>query len=125
EAPGPQAGATVLVAGLIDVDTLLLRQQLQQVGVSLFQTGADLGAQARQLATADRHAEDITNELANGGEGAMAGPFKVGDDAGQARTDQARLPDRLVDGRVVGLATVAAPERLAAMLVDCQGSLDQ
>ena len=51
----------------------------------------------------------------------MTDPLEVGDDGGQPRPGQAAALDRERERGVMGLATVGAPSRMTAVLVDLQG----
>src|SRR4051794_3042848 len=89
EAPGPHPLAVLLMAGLIDVESRLGREVLQQSRIRLLQGLADLTDDLGQLAPRDGHLDDIAEELADGRERGVARPLEIGDESGQARSHQA------------------------------------
>src|SRR5205807_759792 len=97
---GPQGLALVLVAGLVGVDYLLLGQHLQQRVVGELKADADFGDQLGQVPTADFEPDHVADKLANGGEGTVTGAFEIGNQRGQAGTDQSGLAHLGVDGCV-------------------------
>src|SRR4051794_39002447 len=100
ETPGPHPRAVLPMAGLIDVESRLRREILEQFRIRSLQGRADRGDDLGQLAPRDRHLDDIAEELADGGEGGVAGPLEGGDQGGQARSHQAAALDRQREGGV-------------------------
>src|SRR6267142_1643924 len=123
EAPGPHPRAVLLMAGLIDVESRLRREVLEQFRIRPLQGRADLTDDLDQLAPRDGHLDDIAEELANGGEGGVAGPLEVGDQRGEARSDQAAALDHQGERGMAHLPAVRTPPRMTAMLFDRQRHL--
>ena len=113
--------AVALVPGLIDVESRLLGQVVEQFLVGPLQGPADLADDLGQLAARDRQADDVAEELADGREGGVAAPLEIGDQCGQPRPGQATALDRQGERGVMLLAAVRAPSRMSAVLVDLQG----
>src|SRR5205807_2650496 len=93
-------------------------QPLMERIVSVLHAGAGLGDEFGEMAAADREAENIADEFANGGKGTMAAALEVGDQGVEAWPDQTGAALGCVDGRVVNLLAFAAPARLTAKLDD-------
>src|SRR3954454_12582394 len=123
ETPGPLPVAVLLVAGLIDVQPRLAGQVVEQLLIRSLQRPADLADDPGELPTRDRHPDDITEELADGREGGVAGPLEVGDQGGQRRPDQAATRDPRGERGLVELLAMRAPSWMAAMPFDRQRDL--
>src|SRR5262249_61091858 len=109
EAPGPAVRAVGLVPGLIAVQTPRLRQPIEHLLVGATEARADPGAQAGQPAAADGNADQVAEELPDGGARAGAGALEVGDQRRPVRADQPGAVDRLGERGVMrGAATGAA-----------------
>src|ERR1700730_200165 len=123
EAPGPHPRAVLPMAGLIDVESRLRREVLEQFRIRSLQGGADLTEDLDQLAPRDGHPDDIAEELADGRERGVAGPLEIGDESGQPRSDQATAFDGQGERGIAQLLAVGAPPRVTAMLFDRQRHL--
>ena len=91
EAPSPQPVATIGVARFVDIQSGFSRQGGQQFVVRFFEAGTHLSHQLGQLPTADRHAGDIAEKLADGRKRGMAGSLEKADQGCQPWSHQARL----------------------------------
>ena len=108
------------MAGLVDVELVLLRQAMQKFLIGLLQRTSYLADDRRQLPTRDRHADDIADELADGRERGMTDPLEVGDQGGQSGSDQAAAFDSDGQRSLVKLLTTRAPSRMTAVLLNRQ-----
>ena len=111
------------MAGLIDVESRLGREILQQSRIRLLQCLADLTDDLGQLAPRDAHLDDIAEELADGRERGVAGSLEIGDESDQAGSDQAAAFDGQGERGIAQLLAVGAPPRVTAMLFDRQRHL--
>ena len=93
KAPGPHAEAVLLVASLVDVEPIFVRQAIQKFLIGLLQRTSHLTDDRRQLPARDRHVDDIADELPDGRERSMADPLEVGDQGGQSGPDQSPACD--------------------------------
>ena len=111
------------MAGLVNVDTLFVRQAIQKFLIGLLQRTSHLANDRRELPTRDCQADDIADELSDGRERSMADPLEVGDQGRQFGTNQAAAFD--ADGKrgLVKLATTRAPCRMATVLLNRQRHL--
>src|SRR5258705_6716756 len=123
EAPGPHPRAVLLMAGLIDVESRLRREVLEQFRIRSLQGRADLTDDLDQLAPRDGHPDDIAEELADGRERGVARPLEIGDESGQPRSEQAAAFDGQGEHGIAQLLAVGAPRRMTAMLFDRQRHL--
>jgi site-specific DNA recombinase len=120
EAPGPEQIASVLVPRLIDVQPIRVGQPLQQLLIGPLQRRADLGDDLGQHPAADRQADDVAEELADGRVRAVANALEVGDQGGQVRPQQAPLDDDRRRHAVVDLVAARAVALVLAVLLDPQ-----
>src|SRR5208282_5001864 len=93
ETPRPPGLAVVLVPRLVHIDRVLERQQDLEFLAGFLERGADLAEDLAQLATRDRHADDIAEVGPDRRERGMADALEVGDLGRQVRADQATLLD--------------------------------
>ena len=77
-----------------------------------------LGDELGESATADGDADDVAEELANGGKRARANALEVGHHGAQPRSDRARADHRFIDRGEVRLVTMRAVASPAAVFAD-------
>ena len=118
EAPGPHPLAVVLMPRLVNIEYPFSRQRFEQLLVGIVQRRADFIDDLSQLATRDGHLDHVAKELADRGEGGVAEALQVGDQSGQARTDQTANGYVLRQNRFIGSFAVDAPVFGASVLLD-------
>src|SRR4051812_11755182 len=123
EAPGPHPLAVLLMAGLVNVESRLGWQILQQFRIRSLQCRADLADDLGQLAPRDGQLDDIAEELADGRERGVARPLEIGNQSGQARSHQAATFDGQGERGIAHLLAMGTPPRVTAMLFDRQRHL--
>jgi hypothetical protein len=106
------------VAGLIDVEPILVGQPLQQLLIRPLQRRADLGHDLGQHPPADCQTDDVAEELADGRVGGVANALEVGDQGGQVRPQQAPLDDDRRQHAVVDLVAARAVALVLAVFLD-------
>src|SRR6185312_2963487 len=82
---------------------------------------ADFANDLGQLTTRNGDLEDVPAELANGGEGSMAGPLEEGNPGGQLGPNQATALHGPGHGGIVQLLAVGAPTGVRAVFADLHG----
>ena len=111
------------MAGLVNVDTLFVGEEIQKFLIGLLQCTSHLANDRRQLPARDRQVDDIADEFPDGGERSMADPLEVGDQGRQSGTNQAAAFDPDGERGLVKFLTARAPSRMTAVLLDRQRHL--